>query len=235
MEESRLILKTRTGSHSYGTNVEGSDEDFKAVYIPSKDYLLGLKTVKPKQIQEDQDITYYPLRHFVKLILNNNPNILEVLFAAPRHIIFENEFGEDLRKLKYSILSKKVYESYGHYANSQVISANMVSKESEGKRFEIVEKYGYDTRAAMHAIRLLRMGWEILKFGEVNVHRSDASELLDIRNGKYSLQEIRDESKHLRRLLDLAYDKSKLPDVPNFNKINDWLVDMHERTLNWRP
>lgn len=47
-----------------------------------------------------------------------------------------------------------------------------------------------NTKHASHLIRLLRMGEEILTTGEVIVKRSDAQELLDIRAGKYTYEEL---------------------------------------------
>lgn len=35
-----IIFKAKVGSHAYGTNVEGSDEDFKGVYIQSPEDIL---------------------------------------------------------------------------------------------------------------------------------------------------------------------------------------------------
>ncbi|MDB4311979.1 nucleotidyltransferase domain-containing protein [bacterium] len=63
-------------------------------------------------------------------------------------------------------------------------------KERNVKRSELEEKYGYDTKHASHLIRLLRMGEEVLTTGKVNVERADAQELLDIRHGKYTYDEI---------------------------------------------
>jgi hypothetical protein len=58
------------------------------------------------------------------------------------------------------------------------------------KRSVLEEHHGYDTKHASHLIRLLRMGEEILTTGEVIVKRPDAQELLDIRAGKYTYNEL---------------------------------------------
>ena len=38
-----LIYKIRTGSVMYGTNTETSDEDLGGIFIPEKDYIIGIK------------------------------------------------------------------------------------------------------------------------------------------------------------------------------------------------
>lgn len=53
-------------------------------------------------------------------------------------------------------------------------------------RLAMEEQFDFDGKHAMHLIRLLRMGVEALKTGEVIVKRPDAKELLDIRNGKWT-------------------------------------------------
>lgn len=57
-------------------------------------------------------------------------------------------------------------------------------------RSELEIEHGYDTKHAMHLVRLLRMGEEILRDGEVIVKRPDAEELLAIRNGAWKYEEL---------------------------------------------
>ena len=231
--DTRLIMKVYAGSHSYGTNTKDSDEDLRGVCIPPKNYLLGLDNFEQKE-SEEPDSVIYSLRKFVYLALQNNPNILDALFVEKNHIIFINDFGRELRDLRYDFLSKRVYKTYGGYAYSQLKKMVVVSKKSEGKRLESVRKFGYDTKNACHLIRLLRMGIEALTDGEVNVLRHDNQELLKIRRGEYPLNYIEEEAKRLQDLLDAAYVNSKLPSKPNYNKINNWLVQAHERSLIWK-
>jgi len=58
------------------------------------------------------------------------------------------------------------------------------------KRSALEEQHGYDTKHAMHLIRLMRMCKELLEDGVVNVKRNDAADLLEIRNGKYTYAEL---------------------------------------------
>lgn len=63
-------------------------------------------------------------------------------------------------------------------------------KNRNEKRSLLEEQHGYDTKHASHLVRLLRMGEEVLSTGEVLVRRPDAQELLDIRAGKYTYEEL---------------------------------------------
>ena len=231
--EERLIYKTYAGSYSYGTTTEDSDEDFRGVCIPPENYLLGLDVFEQKEYKEF-DMIIYSLEKLVRLALQNNPNIIDILFVEPSHIIYIDELGEELRKLRYDFLSKKIYKTYGGFAYSQLKKMVSVDKNAKGKRIEYIQKYGYDTKNAMHLIRLMNMAIEVLMEGELNVFRHDNEYLLDIRKGKYTKEEIESEYKRLKQLLDQAYVKSILPDKPNYEKVNNWLVSAHKRCLDYR-
>lgn len=71
-------------------------------------------------------------------------------------------------------------------------------KERNQARSELEEAHGYDTKHAMHLMRILRMGKEILSGKGVIIKRPDADNLLDIRNGKFSLDEILAEAEELQ-------------------------------------
>lgn len=63
-------------------------------------------------------------------------------------------------------------------------------KNRNEKRSVLEEQFGYDTKHAMHLVRLLRTGAEILTKEEVLVKRPDAAELLAIRDGKWTYEEL---------------------------------------------
>lgn len=63
-------------------------------------------------------------------------------------------------------------------------------KERNKDRAALEEKMGFDGKHASHLIRLLRMAEEILTQHKVIVKRPDAAELLSIRHGAWSLEQI---------------------------------------------
>lgn len=79
-------------------------------------------------------------------------------------------------------------------------------------RHELETKYGYDTKHAMHTMRLLKMGYEILNGQGVKVKRTeDREELLGVRNGKYRLDEILRFASMMEDIMQYSYKNSKLP------------------------
>ena len=72
------------------------------------------------------------------------------------------------------------------------------------------------------------MGIEFLNEGELFVDRSekDASELLDIKAGKWTLEQIKKLANELFKLAKIAYDNSKLPEEIDYNKVNKLCVKL---------
>jgi len=111
-------------------------------------------------------------------------------------------------------------------------------KENRNPKRAIMEnKVGYDVKHAMHLIRLIRMGKEILLTGEVNVNRTgiDSDYLLDIRNGLVPWSTIRKEVGTMEQDFDTIYNVSKLPKSPDRNKINRLLISLYEDFYGTSP
>jgi hypothetical protein len=79
-------------------------------------------------------------------------------------------------------------------------------------RAELEREHGYDTKHAMHLIRLMRMGVEVLESGELLVRRPDAAELNAIRDGAMSFDELLSAAIELQAAMERAAATAKLPD-----------------------
>jgi len=97
------------------------------------------------------------------------------------------------------------------------------------KRSLLEEKFGYDTKHAMHLVRLLRMGEEILTGKGVIVNRPDAKELLDIRAGLWNYDDLvkwaEEKDKFIRTYL---YEKSFLPQNANIELASRVIMNIQE-------
>jgi len=103
-----MILKVRVGSHLFGTNTPESDLDYEGVFMPSSEMLYGFKACKEvdcgttakdesgRNTKDAVDFKIREYREFVRLALQNNPNILNMLFANEENIEFANGFGRRL-------------------------------------------------------------------------------------------------------------------------------------------
>ena len=68
----------------------------------------------------------------------------------------------------------------------------------------------------MHLVRLMRMGVEILRDHQVLVKRPDAEELLAIRNGAWSYDDLIKYAESMdKEVREVWYQKSTLPKTPD--------------------
>lgn len=94
------------------------------------------------------------------------------------------------------------------------------------KRKQLVLEHGFDAKNASHCIRLLRMANEYLRTGVLQVFRSDAGELLDIKRGKWELTRIKAHADELFTGMKEARDASPLPDFPDHDAAEALLVSI---------
>jgi predicted nucleotidyltransferase len=98
-------------------------------------------------------------------------------------------------------------------------------------RASLEEKFGFDTKHAYHLIRLMRMCKEILEDGKVIVKRPDAQDLLQIRNGLWTYDEVIQEAECLEKICESLYETSKLRKEPNRTKLNQFIVELMDEYL----
>jgi uncharacterized protein len=138
MKERRILFRCKTGSHLYGLNHPNSDLDYFTVFMPTTHDLLGLQkceiideSTKPsgsheRNSSDDVDDKWYSLPRYLHLLLMNNPNIVETLFATKDVIdVCEPEFQFLLDNYQ-KIVSQRVFHTFSGYAYSQ--KAKLVTK-----------------------------------------------------------------------------------------------------------
>lgn len=116
---SRLILLTLGGSHAYGTNVETSDVDLRGVALNRPEDLLGLSTFE-QFVDDKTDTVIYSFTKLVRLLLNCNPNTIEILGCKPEHYLFLSQSGKEFLDNKKLFLSQRAAASFGGYACDQL-------------------------------------------------------------------------------------------------------------------
>ena len=235
-ENFTLLFKTVAGSQLYGTSTPDSDHDVRGVFLSPKKYWLGLEK-GPEQLEDKtSDIVYYEFRKFLKLCLDSNPNMVELLFVPKDMWLQSTEAWEYIVFHREYFLSKKAKYTFTGYAHSQLKRLKNHKKWLEGfvprvpeelkawahwkenrnpKRLALEEKYGYDTKHAMHLYRLMMEGKELLLTGNITLPRPDAELLVQIRNGLWSYEELMERVEEFDVLFELWHDASKLPHSPD--------------------
>ncbi|MCL4834862.1 MAG: nucleotidyltransferase domain-containing protein [Caldilineaceae bacterium] len=275
------ILKVIWGSQAFGTADDESDTDIRGVCIPPRRYILGLGNFEQYE-ERASDTVIYSLAKFVTLAQANNPNILDILWAAEEDIRYIDSFGAQLRGARDLFLSRQVAQTYAGYAASQIrrmethyrwlhnppdhqpkpadfgaqphpeggvrFSNTHQERAFRGankhwqnyqkwrenrnpERGALEEIHGYDTKHALHLLRLYRMGIEILREGVVRVKRPDAEWLRSVKAGRYTYPELLEIVEDLQAELAEAERHTSLPATPDEAAIDALLVDLHWQAL----
>lgn len=115
----RLLFLTLGGSYSYGTNIEGSDVDIRGCALNSPSDLIGLTNFE-QLVDSQTDTTVYSFRKLVPLLINCNPNVIEMLGCKPEHYIVMTDIGQKLIENRKLFLSRRAIHSFGGYAQQQL-------------------------------------------------------------------------------------------------------------------
>lgn len=115
----RIMFLTLGGSYSYGTNIETSDVDVRGCALNSPSDLLGLTNFE-RFVNEATDTTVYSFNKLVSLLVNCNPNTIEMLGCKPEHYLYATPIGISMIAERKMFLSKRAVHSFGGYANQQL-------------------------------------------------------------------------------------------------------------------
>lgn len=115
----RIILLGISGSYGYGTNREGSDVDFRGVTLNLPSDLIGLTSFEQFE-DRDTDTVIYSFNKLIKLLLNCNPNTIELLGLDDDQYLIKTDLGQELLDNRALFLSKKAADSFGRYAAAQI-------------------------------------------------------------------------------------------------------------------
>lgn len=127
--ELNLIVKMKFGSYLYGTATEDSDQDYKGVFLPTKEQiLLGrisksynymTKTGKGgKNVPSDIDYEVYSLHYFIELACQGQTVALDMLHAPRATILYESQIWERIVLERHRFYTKDLKAFVG-YARRQ--------------------------------------------------------------------------------------------------------------------
>lgn len=144
-----IIILTLGGSYAYGTNIENSDLDLRGCALNSKRELLT--NINFDQFQNtNTDTTIYAFNKLVSLLINTNPNTIEMLGCRPEHYFYISPIGQELLDNAHLFLSKRAINSFGGYANQQLrrlsnLAVRTVGQsENESHILKTIEHASYD-------------------------------------------------------------------------------------------
>lgn len=115
----RIMFLTLGGSHAYGTDTPTSDVDIRGVTMNNASEIVGLSNFE-QFINTETDTTVYAFNKLITLLVNCNPNTIEMLGCKPEHYIHMTDAGREFISKRKMFLSKRALHSFGGYANQQL-------------------------------------------------------------------------------------------------------------------
>ncbi|MGK7878106.1 MAG: nucleotidyltransferase domain-containing protein [Xenococcaceae cyanobacterium] len=218
-----VIYRCIVGSKAFGLDDANSDTDLRGIYLPPADLHWSLYGIPEQLENREKQECYWELQKFLILALKANPNVLECLYT-PR-VIMATPLAKELLSIRDIFLSQLVYQTYNGYVISQF-------KKMEQ---DLRTKGKVRLKHAMHLIRLLLSGITVLKEGFVPVKvEKYRQQLLAIRQGKMFWDEVNSWRLSLHKEFDAALAATSLPERPNYEKANAFLIKARRSMLTGR-
>jgi len=167
-----IIFESLMGSHAYGTTLPTSDRDIRGVFIQPLQDILTYGYVEQVS-DEKNDICFYELRRFLNLCENNNPNILELLFAPEDCILKTSEEWEMIRSHRLEFLTKRCRYTFAGYAIEQIKKARGFNKKMNWEESEMTRKNVLDFCYILIDGGSMSLHDWLVKFNEEEIDRFD--------------------------------------------------------------
>jgi len=251
--ERGTILRVQVGSGVHGTSIAGQDDrDEMGVCLEPPEFVTGLARVpngingvgpsvrfeqyerhtawdRPGGVTNrsgagDLDVIIYSARKWARLALDGNPTVLLVLFVPDEEVVFRNEAGAELVANADRFVSRLAAARFLGYLRGQ--KAAMTGQAgAHTNRPELVAVHGYDTKYAMHALRLGLQGVELLTTGRITlpVPEPHRAYLRSIRKGERPLAEVLAAIDETETRLAQLCDSPAVPDQPDRSWVDKWL------------
>ena len=211
--EEFIIYRCVMGSQAYGLETEESDIDRRGIYLAPTELQWSLFGA-PEQFEDNAaQACYWELQKFLTMALRANPNILECLYSP----IVEKttRLADELLKIRASFLSQMIFQTFNGYALSQFKKIEQDLRNQGAARW----------KHAMHLLRLLLTGAAALREGRVPVRvEAHRDRLLTVKRGELPWAEVNAWRKELHRDFESALAETKLPERPDYEAANAFLI-----------
>ena len=219
------------GSELHGAKVEGTDDhDIYGVFVDRPTGPLGIdyqdRTSQHfvwstagqgrRNTKADVDITLYSLQKWAYLACKGNVTILHFLFTPNAHEIESNTrtvWRKIIRTRKLFLARSQLKGLFGFADNQYHRVIGQKGSGKKGQRPELIDAHGYDTKAAMHALRILYETHELIGTGKLTLPNPNKDLLIAIRRGEWSLEKFVKTYEKMKKACMKAQSSSPLSDM----------------------
>ena len=223
MKPDNIILEGVVGSTAYGLNTKNSDVDIKGVYmLDTKEVLsIGFNQEHTTKDHTDPDWVYHEVGKFMKLVLNGNPTVTELLYLEDYTVL--TPVGQLLIDNRDAFLSTKaVMNAYRGYAFAQAKKLNNRTEQGlDGYDSSLKNRFAKHTR---HCFRLLMQARQLLETGTLTLRVTPEQREYLFAMGEKTADEVVEE--FMRQDAEFENIVSVLPDKPEMERLNDLLYEI---------
>ena len=217
------------GSATHGAQTGSQDLDLLGVYIPPVDQALGITEFETnpddskfkkrvevdhfdwstapdnrKNTKDDVDVSLSSLRKWAGLAAKGHPEALHCLFT-PNLAIAPGMWEKHIRPHADLFISKWAFNTFHGCATEQW---------NRLRRDRKVQTDPINSKMAMHVVRVLAEGVELLTTGKITFPNQEKDLLLQIRNGEFSFTAMDQMVDHyIKELIRAKNDSSLTEDV----------------------
>lgn len=152
--------------------------------------------------------------------------MLLLLYANP---LYATDLGRDLQQRADLFASREAGHRFLGYLRAQKERLLGQRGQMRVTRTKLIEKHGYDTKFAMHALRLGYQGIEFLSTGRLTLPMEGLARdaCMEVRLGQWPLVRVVTEIETVERRLQALLESSALPEKANYGAIDRFLVDTY--------
>jgi len=250
MAERTTILRVPAGSNLHGLSVPGADDrDEVGICIEDLDAAMGFtpfeqfiyRTAAEREGRHDApsqagdlDLTIFSLRKFLRLAMQGNPQIIQCFFVPQPLCVSCDARGAKLQELAPLVVSRQAGHRYLGYLEAQ--RQRLLGERGQKKvnRPELEAKFGFDTKYAMHILRLGFQGVELLSTGRLTLPMAekDRAFVYATRLGQVPMQDVLTKAGELETQIKDLLDDAPVPAEPAREELQSWMTAMYFE--NWR-
>lgn len=239
------LLRSEVGSTLHGTGLLGhEDRDEMGIYLEHPSSVIGLAD-RPhwtfrtaggdnRSTPDDTDVVSYSARKWVTLALRGNPTVLLLLHAPESALVLCDDHGRRLRENAAWFASRRAGASFLGYMQQQ--RQRMTGDRGKAGRVRVSPEGAVDWKYAMHMLRLGHQGVEFLTTGALTlpVPGDLGDHLRRVRRGDVAFEDVIAEAEALEvEVRQLLEGRSPLPDEPNGEAAEAWLIAAHRSAWGW--
>lgn len=166
------ILRGIVGSTVHGLSNPGTDDrDEMGVCVEPAEYIAGLRPFEHWVFRTqsegapsgpgDLDLTIYGLKKYCRMALKGSPTVLLLLFIDGDDVLERRQLGRELQALAPAFVSRRAGRAFLGYVDAQ--RRGLLGERHATRTRELSAGHGYDTKYAMHALRIAHQGCELLR------------------------------------------------------------------------